>query len=250
MSFNEFDEHETSEKVRDWLRRNAASMIGGVLLGAGALWGWSWWQGEQLVRHAAAESAYQKLADARAADAAADLADTAPALAKRLRDEHGSSKFATLGALLEAKAAVDRGDLDAARQELDWALERTDEPALGDLVRIRLAELELANGDADRALMLADAVQSSAYRALKAELRGDALAVLGRADDARGAYDDALAALDEGAPSRQIVAMKRDNVVVAAAPAGSAPTVAPTATPAPVAPPAPPAAAPAPAGAP
>ena len=41
------DEHEQSERVRSWLRSNAAGLIGGVGLGLAGIAGWHWWQGQQ-----------------------------------------------------------------------------------------------------------------------------------------------------------------------------------------------------------
>ena len=36
------DEHEQSERVRSWLRKNGASIIGGVAIAIGAIAGWQW----------------------------------------------------------------------------------------------------------------------------------------------------------------------------------------------------------------
>ena len=41
------DEHEQSEKVRTWLKDNAAGLIGGILLGFALIGGWRWWQAQQ-----------------------------------------------------------------------------------------------------------------------------------------------------------------------------------------------------------
>lgn len=37
------DEHEQGERVRTWLRDNAAGLIGGLALGLLLIWGWRWW---------------------------------------------------------------------------------------------------------------------------------------------------------------------------------------------------------------
>lgn len=228
MAFNEFDEYETSEKVRDWLRRNAASIVGGVALGIGGLWAWHAWQDSQAGQRERAEAAYRELAEALAPGASAELAAEAEARSKRLREEFGSTPFATLGALLEARMAVEKGELAEADRLLARALEQSGDAALRSLVRLRLAKLRLAEGKPDAALALADAVTGTPWRALREELRGDALARLGRADEARRAYDDALAALDEGSQVRTFLEMKRGDLVAAVV-AASAETPAPTA---------------------
>ena len=60
--------------------------------------------------------------------------------------------------------------------------------------------MKLAQGDADGAIKLLDGVPKDDYAALGGEVRGDALAKLGRADAARSAYEDTLTHLDPQAP--------------------------------------------------
>ncbi len=225
MAFNEFDEYETSEKVRDWLRRNAASIVGGVLLGIGGLWAWHAWQDSQAAQRERAEAAYRQLAEALAPGAAPELAAEVEARSRRLREEFGATPFATLGALLEARIAVEKGDLAEADRLLARALERSEDAALRGLVRLRLAELRLAEDKPDAALALADAVQGASWRARREGIRGDALARLGRVEEARRAYDDALAALDEGSQARAFLAMKRSDLGSASGAAPEIPAV-------------------------
>ncbi|MGN6787925.1 MAG: tetratricopeptide repeat protein, partial [Rhodanobacteraceae bacterium] len=61
------------------------------------------------------------------------------------------------------------------------------------------------------------------YAALSAELRGDALLKLGKSDEARSAYQQAMAKLDkDDAPARHVLQMKLDNLTQpAAAPTGA-----------------------------
>ena len=85
------------------------------------------------------------------------------------------------------------------------------------LAALRLARVKLAQGDADGAVKLVDGVPKDEYSSLAGEIRGDAFAKLGRADDARAAYQDALSHLDPQAPNRDFVQMKLDDIAVASA---------------------------------
>ena len=203
--------------MRDWLRRNAASIVGGVLLGVGGLWAWHAWQDNRAGERERAEAAYRSLAEALAPDASPEAVAEIESRSKKLREEFGRTPFATLGALLEARLAIEKGELAEADRLLSQALEQSDDAALRGLVRLRLAELRLAENKPDAALALADAVPGNEWRALREELRGDALARLNRADEARRAYDDALAALDEGSQARAFLEMKRGDLVATAA---------------------------------
>ena len=77
------DEHEQSERVRSWLRQNGAGLIGGVVLGLGAIAGWQWWQQQQQVAN---EAAGQRFEAALKAIGSNDLKRAQPAVAALDKD--------------------------------------------------------------------------------------------------------------------------------------------------------------------
>jgi predicted negative regulator of RcsB-dependent stress response len=194
------DEHEQSERVRSWLRGNAAGLIGGVLLGLAAIGGWQWWQKQQQADRQGASDRYQA---ANTAIAAGDLAKAKTAVAAVSQNP----TYATLASLRLAKAQVEAGQREDALATLR-GIESSD-PAVGIVVQSRLARLLIDAGKADEALkLLGD--KPAAVSALEA--RGDALVALDRDDQARAAYQEALAKLDVGAPQRRIVELKLTEV--------------------------------------
>ena len=80
------------------------------------------------------------------------------------------------------------------------------------LVALRNARVQLAKGNAEAALKQLDQVAKGDFSALASELRGDTFASLGRADDARAAYTDALSHLDPQSPNRDFVEMKLNDL--------------------------------------
>jgi predicted negative regulator of RcsB-dependent stress response len=82
-------------------------------------------------------------------------------------------------------------------------------------------------GDAEAALSIIDAVPKDSYVTIVGELRGDILAKLGRTDDARKAYEDALTHIEPQAPNRSFVQMKLDDLGAPPPPASTAPAPAP-----------------------
>jgi predicted negative regulator of RcsB-dependent stress response len=58
------DEHEQSERVREWLRRNGSALILGISLGLAAIGGWQWWQRHQANQQSKAAGDYQATVDA------------------------------------------------------------------------------------------------------------------------------------------------------------------------------------------
>lgn len=187
------DEHEQSERVLEWLRTNGAGLIGGIVLGLAAIGGWKWWQQHDLQQDLAAADSYH-------AAVSAIEANDEQAAAKVAALEDGV--FANLSALELAAAQVDAGDIDKAIVTLRAI--KPGNPAVADVVNQRLARLLIATDQADAALAsLADASTPSAL-----EVRGDAQQALGRTEQAREDYAQALAALDVAAPQRQLLELK------------------------------------------
>lgn len=211
MSFDILDEHEQGELVQKWLRENALSIVIGVALGLLLIFGWQQWKVHR-ARHAAEAAAqYRALTDALDAkheDEAGKLADV-------LRKDFPDSAYAVFAAMQQADSASAKGDLAAAASALDWAGPHAGVAGLKSLVTLRLARVKLAQGDADGALKLLDGLPPEAYASSVGEIRGDALAKLGRVDAARTAYQDALSHLDAQAPNRSFLQMKLDDLALA-----------------------------------
>ena len=195
------DEHEQSERVRSWLRQNGAGLIGGVVLGLAAIAGWQWWQQQQQVAHAAAAQRFQASLKAIESN---DLKKAQPAVASL--DEDGAA-YATLARLQLAKAQIDAGERDAAIATLRAI--KSNDAALSEVVQSRLARLLTDAGKPAEALkVLGDKPQAAAAL----EARADAFTALGKHEDARTAYAQALAKLDVGAPQRRLVELKLTQV--------------------------------------
>lgn len=194
-----YDQHEQSERVRSWLKDNAGAIITGVVIGLGAIFGYQQWQNYKVREAHTAAELYERTRPAEtapdaAAPAQAPATPAADAARNELRDEHAGSGFAVLATLEQAQLQAEQGDLDGARASLAWVREQAREPALQALAGLRLARLELAAGQAEPALKTLDALPAGSYVALRAELRGDALAALGRIEEARAAYGEAQTA--------------------------------------------------------
>jgi predicted negative regulator of RcsB-dependent stress response len=199
------DEYEQGERVRTWLRNNGSSLIGGVALGLAALGGWQWWQGQQVANKVEAAAEYRDFAKA----IEAGEAEKAQAFASALEKNHGKSPFPQLAALRQAQLLSEQGKHEEALDALDGASAADHfDPSLRELAQLRAARLLNDMGKHEDALKRLDAVSVSSFPSLAAEVRGDAQMALGKRDDARASYQQALATLDQGAPTRPMVEMK------------------------------------------
>ncbi len=212
MAFDVLDEHEQGELVQKWLRENAMAIVIGIVLGIALIFGWQQWKAHAAANVAAAAAQYQALADA----VAAKKTDEAQKIAEAIRTQYADSTYAVLAALQQADLATDKNDLAGAATQLAWAREHAGEASLKALIDLRAGRIKLAQGDAEGALKIADAVAQGEYVGLAGELRGDALAKLGRSEEARKAYEAVLAANSAQMIDRKALQMKLDDLGVAA----------------------------------
>ena len=199
MAINDLlDEHEQSELVRSWVRSNAVGLIGGIVLGLGAIAGWQWWQGQQLQGRMAVNGRY---AEAVSAFENGKL----PADKGRSTIDGISKRNPTLGALAAmqlAKAQVDAGAPDDAIATLR-SLHDLD-PDMRSVVRQRLARLLVVSGKAKEALALLDDARNPAML----DVQGDAQLALGDRAKAQQAYLKALSLVDVGDPQHRLLRLK------------------------------------------
>ncbi|PLY15620.1 MAG: hypothetical protein C0631_06685 [Sedimenticola sp.] len=201
-------EEEQVEALKKWWKENGKSLIGGVVLGLGLVFGWrAWVQHNQTVAEQASYQ-FEQLTNAVAAGAN----DSAVKMAEQLISEHADSSYAVFAALNIAKVKLEQGDNAGARIDLKWALEHSSEPSLKQIASLRLARVMLDAGDIDSASALVSQTAVAAYSGELAELRGDIALAQGDKEKARQAYEEALANLDG---NTAILKMKLDDLAVA-----------------------------------
>ncbi len=201
------DEHEQGERVRGWIRRNAAGVIGGIVLGLGVVGGWQYWQKRQDAERALAGARYQ----AALKSVAGEGAPKSTAQFTALKD----TAYGTLASLALAKSQVDGGQRDAAIATLR-AAPRAD-AGMNAVVDQRLARLLVDAGKPEEAIkVLASATGTGAL-----ETRGDAELAAGKRDAARASYTKALATAEVGSPQRRLLELKLSD-------AGGAPGASPS----------------------
>lgn len=204
MSAYKTDEEQV-EALKKWWQDNGKSVIVGAVLGFGIIFGWQGWQAYQAHRGESASSRFTQLQQAVGAEQPAEI-ETA---AKQLIAEHTGSAYATLAALQQAKQAYLAGDKTTAREQLEHALQNTDDAVLQVLTRLRLVDLLIDMQEWQAAQQQIDTVTGDAYAAEFAVRRGDLARQAGDKTAARQAYQEAL---NKGAGNRQLVQMKLDEL--------------------------------------
>ena len=191
MAAYDLEEQEQLAELKAWWKQYGNLLINlllGVMVAILAWQGWNYYQskqaGESGLLYNALQAAIQKN----------DLQQIKVANGE-LVSKYGSSTYASLGALMTAKALVDSGDTKTARLQLNWVIEHASEE-LRDLARLRLAALMVDEKEFDAALKQLDGKSVVALEPRFAEMRGDVLVEQGKKKEAVEAYTQALSKLD------------------------------------------------------
>jgi len=205
MAVYDLEEQEQLEDLKAWWSR-WGNLITGVVLAVAiavvGVQGWRWWKQRE------ADQASTLYAAAIVGLRSDDVAKTRDAVTQ-LTDRYGSTAYSGSAAMLFARLLFDKGDKDGATAQLQWVVDHGS-PEQRQIARYRLAQVQFDAKKFDDALRTLDAKIDPPYEGVYADLRGDILAAAGRNDDARGAYQDALAKLDQKSQYRNYVQVKLD----------------------------------------
>ncbi|WP_116644240.1 tetratricopeptide repeat protein [Salinivibrio sp. HTSP] len=189
-------EEQQVEAIKKWWRDNGKAVVIGAVVGLGALYGWRYFQSQQLANQAQASQQYEQVLSG------IESGDTVS-----LSELEGHEGYRALAALQLAQKHVAQGELDSAQAQLKKAQQAVKDGALYGLVTTRLARVEAELENYSAALNELDKVTAESWTAKVAEIRGDVLLRQGDKQAARDAYAASLAAAES-----PTVNMKLDNL--------------------------------------
>ncbi len=132
--------------------------------------------------------------------------DSAQVLVKDYR----ATPYGDLGYLMIAKLATKKGDFLNAMEALTHVMEKSKDPAMSQLARLRLSQVNLLAGDLVRSHELASTGDVGGFTSEYPEVLGDVLLAQHKYSDAVEAYDRALQALAPSSSSRGLLTSKRN----------------------------------------
>lgn len=204
-------EEEQIEAIKRWWRENGKSVVIGIVIGLAALLGWQQWQSYHRRRAEAASMDYTEFLSM------VQSGKSGPGVVSRgnsILKQYAGTPYATLTSLMLAREAVNTGKLDEAARRLEWVLKHADSAPLGDIARVRLARVRLAQKEYAKALHLTDKKGGSAFASEYAEIRGDAYAGEKKHAEAIKAYRSALAQSDVSGQRRSLIELKLHDLSV------------------------------------
>jgi len=181
-------EDQQLEAFKKWWKENGRALTVGVVISLAAVLGGRYWFHYQRVQAESASTEYEQLLTEMAQN-------NKKSVMKRgayIIDTFTRTPYAALSALMLARAHVTAGELPPARERLQWVIEHGGQPEPRDIARLRLARVQLAGGDARQALATLAAVTDVQFKAMVAEIKGDAYLSMGDRAAARTAYQQAL----------------------------------------------------------
>jgi predicted negative regulator of RcsB-dependent stress response len=199
-------EQEQVEALKAWWDKNGRSALAVLAVFLLSVLGWQGWNDHRNQVAEAASTHYQQMTQLMGEDSAKAMES-----GRALIASYPDSIYAVMASLAMAKLAVEQQDLDGAAAHLSAALQRSEQPELTALARLRLARVELAQGKHDAALATLGSEEGGASD----ELRGDILLAQGKTNEARDAYAKALAGYADAIDKRELVQMKLDDLTVA-----------------------------------
>jgi len=111
---------------------------------------------------------------------------------QKLMDDYSGTPYAGRAAILFAKASYLEGNKDKAKEKLEWASSHAKESASESIALIQLGQILVEEKKYEDALKKVNDVDNGGYLGLSNDLKGDILNAMGKKEEAKKAYQEAL----------------------------------------------------------
>ncbi len=201
----DLEEQEQLDELKAWWKQygQMVTLAAGVALaGLVGYQSWTYYQHQQSLKASAQYEALTQL----------DLKDVKQvrSVSGQIMENFSGTPYAARAALMAARANYEAGDAKSARAQIEWAASHTKEDAVKSIAQLQLASLQMEDKKYDDALKTLSEKHDPAFDGLVADLKGDILIAQGKPTEAKKAYADALAKLDEKGKFRQLTQQKLD----------------------------------------
>ena len=209
-------DEEQLDQLKSFAKKYGSAMISGILIALIAFFGWEYWQKKNLAEAQSQTAKVQKLMDeAKAVSGQPNALATVSEAADKIVKDDADSVQAIQTQFILAKLAYDKQDYAAAEKALKKVENsKVKDAGLLQIVKIRLADSQLAQKKYDDALKTLSTVTEPAFKATADELRGDIYVAKKDNASARKAYQSAWDNLLERKQERQLLQIKLESVGV------------------------------------
>ncbi len=198
---------EQVERIKKWWADNGTSVIAGLVIGIGGLYGWKYWVDYKANVAAEASSHFAKMVSFTETNKNEQAIEEGTTIL----DNYSSTAYSELARFSLAKVYVETKKYDLAEQQLQSIVDSSKDRPLQMLARKRLSAVMLQQGKYDQSLKLLEVEYPAQFAAAFEELKGDILLAKGNKDEARMAYQRASLA-QPAAANPQFLKQKMDNL--------------------------------------
>lgn len=206
MAFEEYDDFEQEQIVKDWIKNNWLTIALGIFLGLGGVFGMNYFKSSQQEQRYKIANQYNSFNDVMELNEF----DEAKTLLSELEKEHGSNFYTLQAHLRLAKEYAAKNKLEEAVSELNLVLEAKPDQLIVEFVSLRLARIQNALAKHDEALTLINNIKIESFKSIAKEIEGDALFAKGEYEKAITAFEESIAN-GEGYSSKKNIEMKIEN---------------------------------------
>ena len=206
MAFEEYDDFEQEQIVKDWIKNNWFTMALGLVIGLGGVFGMNFYKSSQQEKRYKIANQYKSFTSVM------ELSefDEAKTLLSDLEKENGTSFYTIEAHLLLAKEYIAKNELEKAAAELNSVISAKPDQLITEFVKLRLARVQNALAKHDEALSLTKSITIESFKSIAKEIEGDALVAKGEYEKAVTAFEESIAN-GEGYSSKKNIEMKIEN---------------------------------------
>lgn len=201
-------EEQQEEAIKKAIKENWLVVVIGAAIGLGAVYGWRYYDASIRAGHEADSAAYEQVIE-KVGQGDADVV----ALANDYIKSNDNQSYSVMLAMVAAKDAVAKNNLDEAAKQLKWAADNSQDDSIKGVSLLRLARVQSEQQKFDEALSTLSAALPEAFLAQVEELKGDIYFKQGDKDKARAAYQ--IAADNDGLTGNNTLQFKIDNLTQA-----------------------------------
>lgn len=199
----DLEEQEQLDELKAWWKTYGKWVTNGLvalLVVFAAYQAWQYFQNKQAVD---ASTQFQALQVIDEKDLKAIQAKAA-----EIMDDYAGTPYAGRAALYVAKANYAANDVKSAKAQLEWAIKNAKETSVHAIASLQLANILAEEKNYEAALKLLEATHDAGFDGLFSDMKGDVLVALGKKQEAKAAYEDALLKLDADGKYRYLTQQK------------------------------------------
>ncbi len=179
-------QEEQVEQTKQWLKKNIPSIVIGLVLGVGLVYGYTSYEDSKAGEAEAASALYEKIIAAeKPIEMAAENLDT-------FKSDYAFTPYAAKIALLQAKGLAESGKTDEAIEELEWAEANAKEELVSSIAKLRQADIYLSANKFTEATKIVSQSAPKGFESNYLELKGDIAAAQKDYKSATQHYTEAL----------------------------------------------------------